>query len=297
MSFSSDVKKELCSVRLDADASSAQCHGMLTLCRAFSFDKILFQTGCRDVAEHFSFLLRHCFGVIASVREGGNKRPTYTVEVQGLADRKRILHRLGYKDGAVITPDFAKIRTDGNIKAFIRGAFLSGGTMSDPEKEYRGEFSFALNETAADFITLLDTKGFDFSMTYRAGKFLVYTKNSTTLEELLAYLGASAETLNLIGVKVYKSVRNRLNRQNNFETSNILKTADAAYIQTVAIKKLEKAGRLQTLPEELYEAAMLRLNNPDMSLSQLCKLSTAGLTRSGLNHRISKLLQLAEEIK
>lgn len=297
MSFSSDVKKELCSVRLNTDDFVVQCHGMLMLCRAFSFDKIMLQTGCVEVAEHFSLLLRHCFGVITAVIEGGSKRPTYRVEVQGSADRKRILHMLGYKDGAEVTPDFARIKNDGNIKAFIRGAFLSGGIVADPQKEYRVEFSFASNDVAADFITLLDTKGFDFSMTYRAGKFSVYSKNGTVMEEMLAYLGASSETLNLIGIKVYKSVRNKLNRQNNFETSNILKTADAAYVQTTAIKKLEKAGRLQTLPEELYKVAILRLNNPELSLSELCKLSEEGLTRSGINHRIRKLLQLAEEFE
>ncbi len=297
MSFCTDVKTELCAIRTDNAAAEAQCHGMLMLCRCFSFDKILFQTGCREVAELFCALLRHSFDIMTAVSEGGSKRPTYTVEVGSLADRKRILYHLGYKHSEEPEIDFAKIKTEGNIKAFIRGAFLAGGTISDPEKQYRAEFSFKSNNTAADFIGLLDSKGFDFSLTYRAGKFLVYTKNSTTIEELLTYLGAGGETLHLIGVKVYKSVRNRLNRQNNFETSNILKTADAAYTQRLAIEKLQKAGRLDTLPEELFEAAQLRLNNPDMSLSALCKLSKEGLTRSGLNHRIHKLIELAEEIK
>ena len=133
-------------------------------------------------------------------------------------------------------------------------------------------------------------------MTYRANKFLVYTKNSTTIEELLTYLGAGTETLNLIGVKVYKSIRNRTNRQNNFETANILKTANAAFLQNEAIKKLKVAGKLENLPEELLEAANLRLNNPDMSLASLCKLSKARLTRSGLNHRLQKLIEMAEDL-
>ena len=99
-----------------------------------------------------------------------------------------------------------------------------------------------------------------------------------------------------MGVKVYKSIRNRSNRQNNFETSNILKTANAAFAQTEAIKRLKAAGRLATLPEELLEAATLRLNNPDMSLANLCKLSKTRLTRSGLNHRLQKLLEMAEDL-
>lgn len=297
MSFSSDVKTELCSIRTDNAAAEAECHGMLVLCRSFSFDKILLQTGCVGVAERFSTLLRLGFDVITSVKTGGSKRPTYSVEVVGSADRKKILYKLGYRQNEEIKTDFGRLKTDGNIKAFMRGAFLAGGALADPEKEYRAEFSFRQNDTAADFIGLLDSKGFEFTMTYRAGKFLVYTKNSTTMEEMLTYMGAGTETLNLIGVKVYKSVRNRTNRQNNCETSNILKTADAAFQQVRAIEKIKKAGRLETLPEELYEVAMLRLNNPQTSLSNLCKLSGSGLTRSGLNHRIKKLLELAEEIK
>lgn len=296
MSFSSDVKCELCLVRTETSATCAECHGMLVLCRSFSFDKILFQSGVKEVAERFCTLLRQSFDIIAFVKTGGTKRPVYTVEITSQSDRARILNKLSYKHTDPLVIDFDKIRASGHIKEFIRGAFLAGGNLSDPEKEYRAEFSFKSNETAADFIGILDSKGFDFTMTYRANKFLVYTKNSTTIEELLTYLGAGGETLNLIGVKVYKSIRNRTNRQNNFETSNILKTANAAYQQTEAIKKLEASGKLEILPEELLEAANLRLQNPEMSLSALCKLSKARLTRSGLNHRLQKLIEMAEDI-
>ncbi len=297
MSFSNDVKKELCEVFIDSNGALAECHGMLVACRSFSFNKIVLQTANREVAEHFVLLLRRCFDVISNVKEGGSVRPTYTVEVASLPDRKKILYKLGYKQDSDIGVDFMRLKTEGNIKDFIRGAFLASGALADPEKEYRAEFSFRSNDTAADFFTLLDSQGMNFSMTFRAGKFLVYTKNSTTIEDLLTYIGAGGETLSLIGVKVYKSVRNRLNRQNNFETSNILKTADAAFLQNSAILRLKNAGKLESLPDELYEAAMLRLENPELSLSALCKLSKIPITRSGLNHRIKKLMDLAKEIE
>ena len=211
MSFSTDVKLELCEIRSEPSSLRAECHGMLILTRSFSFNKILLQTGVKEVAERFCELLKEGFDVIAFVKEGGSKRPTYTVEIASSADCSRILNTLDYEHTTPLKIDFDKIRADGNIKEFLRGAFLAGGSVSDPEKEYRAEFSFKSNEAAADFIGILDSKGFDFTMTYRAGKFLVYTKNSTTIEELLTYLGAGAETLNLIGVKVYKSIRNRTN--------------------------------------------------------------------------------------
>lgn len=297
MSFSADVKKELCLIRTEKAATCAECHGMLLISRCFSFDKILFQTGVLEVAERFCTLLRQGFDVIAFVKTGGVKKPVYTVQISSQADRSRILNMLSYRHTDPLIVDFDKIRASGHLKEFIRGALLAGGSISDPEKEYRAEFSFKSNEIAADFIGILDSKGFDFTMTYRAGKFLVYTKNSTTIEELLTYLGAGNETLNLIGVKVYKSIRNRTNRQNNFETANILKTANAAYLQTESIKRLKEAGKLEALSEELLEAAKLRLENPEMSLSSLCKLSKARLTRSGLNHRLQKLIEMAQDLK
>lgn len=269
---------------------------MLLLARTFSFEKILLQTGVKEVADRFCELLNQGFDIVAFVKVGGSKRPTYSVEITAPADCSRILNTLDYEHTNPLKIDFDKIRAEGNIKEFFRGAFLAGGNVADPEKDYRAEFSFKSNETAADFIGLLDSKGFDFTMTYRAGKFLVYTKNSTTIEEILTYIGAGNETLNLIGVKVYKSVRNRINRQNNFETANIVKTANAAFMQTEAINKLKAAGKFASLTDELLEAAELRLNNPEMSLSALCKLSKTGLTRSGLNHRIQKLIEMAEEI-
>ncbi len=297
MSFSTDVKNELCQIRVDTAAELAECHGMLMLCRAFCFDKILLHTGVFAVAEHFSALIRRSFGVITHIKKGGDKRPTYTVAVTSEADRKRILHMLGYRRDYEIGVSLSRLKSEGNIKAFIRGAFLSGATLCDPEKEYRCEFSFKNNDTAADFLTLLDSQGLSFTMTFRAGKFLVYTKNSNTMEDLLTFLGAGGETLNLIGIKVYKSVRNKVNRKNNIETSNIIKTSNAAFIQNNAIAKIKESGKLDLLPEELYEAAMLRLNNPDLSLSALCKLSKTPITRSGLNHRIQKLIELANDIK
>ena len=296
MSFSTDVKIELCAIRTDGAAAEAECYGMLCLCRSFSLDKILLQTGCPQVAEHFVSLLRRGFDIIAFVKQGGSKVPTYSVEVTGPADRKRLFNRLGLKaDSENINTDL--LRLDSCLKAFIRGVFLAGGSVSDPEKEYRIDLSCRSETVAQDIKGLLGAKDIILNPPVRAGKYLIYTKNSETLEDLLTFMGAGNETLNLIGVKVMKSIRNRLNRQNNFETSNILKTADTAYIQTRAIKKLQQAGRLEILPEELYEVAMLRLNNPDASLAGLSRMSKAGLTRSGFNHRMKKLLQLAENIK
>ncbi len=297
MSFSNDVKKELCSKQIERRTGKAELYGMLLAARSFSFEKILLQTGNMFAANRIIDLLRQTFDVVEEVLKGGSSKPTFRVLISSEIDRKRLIFGLGYKKGDELLLKTDTLKNEGNVSALIRGIFLSSGSVSDPEKEYRIEFSFREEKLAEQIKELLKTKGFNLNKTERAGKTILYTKNSNTVEDLLTFMGAGVETLNLIGVKVYKSVRNKSNRQNNCETSNILKTADAAFKQCAAIQKLKDKGLLKTLPEELYEVATLRLENPDMSLSSLCKLSSSHLTRSGFNHRMNRLLEIAKEVK
>ncbi len=297
MSFTSDVKKELCNKRPSDRHTEAECYGMLMLSRSFSFDKILFQTGSRAAAEYFCSLIRRSFDVITDIREGGTSRRIFSASVESEADRKKIMYRLGYRQDEPVTFKSGILKTEGSVGAFMRGAFLAGGTMSDPQREYRIDFSFKERDIAEDFAELLLSRGIIAKITMRAGKSIVYIKDSTMLEDLLTLMGAPNETLSLINVKIYKSMKNKINRKNNCETRNILKSADAAFLQTQAIKKLQAAGRLELLSDELIEAAGLRLANESASLSELCRISGNRLTRSGLNHRFAKLIELSKEVQ
>ncbi len=297
MSFTSDVKSELCKTRPSDRHTEAECYGMLILCRSFDFNKILFQTGSESAAERLSYLLKNCFGIVAEFTAGGNARKTYSVSVSDKDDLKRVLYRLGYKKDEAITFNPEVLKTEGSVGAFVRGAFLSAGSMSDPEREYRIDFSFKNENLAKDFANLLEKRGIISKITKRAEKYLVYIKDSTMLEDTLTLMGAGNETLNLINVKIYKSMKNKINRKNNCETRNILKSADAAFLQIKAINKLKGWGKLELLPEELIEAAALRLANPEASLSELVRISGNRLTRSGLNHRLKRICELADEVK
>ena len=295
MSFTDDVKTELCSNRPNSNLCFAEMYGMLLFCRSFSFDEIKLQTASKVAAERFSLLLRQAFDIFAETKVGGTKKPCYRVMVSSIADRKKILFHYGYKPKGNLGINKEFLKAEGSIGAFCRGAFLSSGIISNPEKEYRIDFNTTSKETAYMFNELLEEKGFNLKISQRANGYCVYSKKSEEIEDLLTIMGAGGETLNLINIKIYKSVRNKLNRVNNFETSNILKTADAAFVQKTAIEKYEKLGKLETLPEELLEVARLRLENPDLSLSALSKLSKVKLTRSGLNHRMKKLLEIINE--
>lgn len=297
MSFTSDVKKQLCKNRPSDRHAEAEVLGMLMLCRSFSFNKILFQTSSSDAAQYLCALFRKCFDIIPDIKKGGTSRPTFSVSVASEADRKKVLYRFGYKSGEDIILKTEELKTDGSVGAFVRGAFLAGGSMSDPEKEYRLDFSFMTRENAEAFTELLGSRGIMAKLTERAGKSIVYIKDSTMIEDALTLMGAGNETLNLINVKIYKDMKNKINRKNNCETRNILKSADAAFEQTRAIKKLKRRGKLESLPEELLEAAALRLANPEASLSELCRISGNKITRSGLSHRLGRLTELAKEVK
>ena len=123
---------------------------------------------------------------------------------------------------------------------------------------------------------------------------MVYLKGSGPIEDLLTYLGAPAAAMELMQVKMYKEVKNDINRKTNFETANMDKTYSASARQVAAIAAISDTRGLQSLPEELQELAQLRLDHPDMTLRELG--ARLGLTRSGVNHRLQRILQLGERI-
>ena len=123
----------------------------------------------------------------------------------------------------------------------------------------------------------------------------LYPKDSAVIEDLLTLIGAGKVTLDIMDTKIMKSVKNKINRQRNCDNANISKTVEASIRQRTAIEYLEKTDRLLSLPEELLEAAILRKNNPNATLKELCRLSDKSLTVSGLNHRLTKIIEIANK--
>jgi len=146
-------------------------------------------------------------------------------------------------------------------------------------------------------LVLLAENGIKMRKTVRSGNFLLYTKESAAIEDLLTLMGAGRVSLDIMDTKIMKSVKNNINRARNCDNANISKTVEASIRQRTAIEFLEKADRLYSLPHELLEAALLRKNNPDATLKELCRLSVTPITISGLNHRLSKIVEIYEEMK
>jgi DNA-binding protein WhiA len=182
--------------------------------------------------------------------------------------------------------------------SFLRGVFLSCGTVTDPVKDYHLEFILPYMNLAKDVMALL-REGPDFqpALVNRKGSFVVYIKGGDRIAVLLAYLGAGGAAMELMQVRMVKEVRNNVNRKTNFETANIDKTVGASARQVEAICKIRDTVGLSGLPEELRETAELRLEYPELSLRELGLLFQNPVSRSGVNHRLRRLMEEAESIK
>lgn len=291
VSFSSQLKTELCKIKPTGCCRLAETYGLLLFGRSFCKEDISIRTANADTAEMYSSLLKVCFSVhtVTEVKNGW-----HTVSVPGEGDRERVInHFTGGESDWIFNPKHVK-RTCCR-QAFIRGAFLSSGSMNDPEKSYHLEFAVKDPTLSFAFAAFLELCGYKPKTSTRKSVTALYYNNSTVIEDLLGTMGAMNVTLELMETKIVKDMRNKLNRVTNFETSNITKTVNAAVAQNEAIKFLENNNFLGLLPEELFEVAMLRKNNPDASLSDLCSLCNGAISRSGMNHRLKKIIDIAED--
>ncbi len=294
MSFSQDVKSELCLLRTAGCCRFAECYGMLLFGRSFSKNGISWLSTDKNAAEHLRELLYSNFSVVATVSEGGVKKPTYLVSVDLPDDIKRILIKYEHygsnaKEGINHTVFVKECCTE----AFIRGAFLSCGSVCDPENDFHAEFALKNPAIAEDFAYVLEDRGLKPKIFNRAGKKVIYFKNGADIEDLLTVIGATMHSLELMNIQIYKDMRNKTNRIKNCDNGNIAKTVKASMEQREAIEKLQKSGAINTLPPELYEAAMLRISHPEAPLSELCIIAENKITRSGLNHRFKKIVEIA----
>ena len=294
MSFCSGVKDELLKLRLSSCCKSAYAYGFMLFGRSFSFKRICLQTANKNVAQGYCETLLSIYGVKPTIKAGGNSRPTFVAEVISEADRLKILASKDFGMSPTVIDD-SDFHRECCFAAFVRGAFLSCGNINDPQKEYRIEFNVKEERVALELQALLMQNGISLKSAKRGKGIVLYTKESGAIEDLLALMGASRHTMDVMDTKIMKSVKNNINRVRNCDNANISKTVEASIKQRAAIEYFEQTDRLQSLPEELLQAAQLRKNNPEATLKELCALSSYPLTISGLNHRFRRLIALYEE--
>ncbi len=296
VSFSGKLKTELCKSKPTGCCRIALCYGLLLFSRSFSKADISIRTSSLDVATLYTSLLKLCFNAHAVISSGEGENAEYIVRVPGEADRNRIVNF--YDSGEadwIFNPKYVK-RTCCRW-AFIRGAFLACGSMNSPDSNYHLEFAVRDSTLGFAFAAFLELCGYKAKSSFRKSVVALYFNNSNDIEEILSGMGASQFSLELMELKIVRDMRNKINRQNNFETANITKTVNAAVEQNEAIAFLEGNNLLGLLPPELYDIAILRRDNPDASLSALCKLYNGTITRSGINHRLQRIIAFADDKK
>jgi hypothetical protein len=181
-------------------------------------------------------------------------------------------------------------------RAYLRGAFLGGGSISNPEKTYHLEFVTHDEEYARDLSRLINSYGLTSKVIQRKSSFVVYLKEGEQIVDILNIIGAHSSLLELENVRILKEMRNNVNRLVNCETANLSKTVNAAVRQVESIKLIEKEIGLRRLPKNLREIAELRLNYPDESLKELGEMLSPPVGKSGVNHRLRRIEKIAAEI-
>ena len=298
MSFSSEAKKEIAAALPDKlCCRAAQLYGMLECGHAFGQEEISLQTEWESVADVYALLLTRLCGVPAPRRDTVKRRTLLQQCQVERPHRRAVLERFGHTGGEVsLRLNRANLDCESCARAYLRGAFLVCGAVTDPEHDYHLEFSVPHYNLSRDLLALLREVGFPAKAVTRSGSYIVYIKESERIEDCLTYLGAQKAALEMMGIKMIKSIRNETNRRTNCENANIDKTVQAAAAQVEAVRRIEEKGGLSSLPEELQAVARLRLENPDMSLRDLGAALTPPLSRSGVNHRLQRLIAIAEKL-
>ncbi len=307
MSFSSDTKKELCKVNSKLDEmNKAEAYGLLLFCKKFSDTEISFKTESSETTKRFAELTASCTGSVVEIKKSlsarKNKASLYRVSIPNIEDCKRIFDYFGHSSS-----DFSLRINRANIEfevcaaAFLRGAFLTCGSITSPESEYHLEFNAVHKNLSEDLCKIIQEtteyvggRAIKPKVVCRRGSYVVYLKDSEDISDILTLMGAGNASMNVMQIKIMKNYENAKNRQVNSQLANTDKIVSAAAKQVKAITILDESGKLGTLSEELQEAARVRKQYPLVSLKELCTYFDTPISKSGLNHRLNKLIELAD---
>ncbi|NCC87728.1 MAG: DNA-binding protein WhiA [Clostridia bacterium] len=305
MSFSSKVKNELIEfeksrkedlINYKDCCTHAQQYGLLLFCRGFSVSNINMQTENENIAKIYARTIEQITGQVQPIKCSAAGK--YSVNVQGEKRRRKILEYFGHTGSEItLRLNRANIADECCYSAFLRGVFLACGTITSPSKDYHLEFVVTHFNLCKDLMKLIEEIDLNSKYVIRKGNHIAYFKDSESIEDILTHMGAVSSSLELMEIKIYKDVRNRVNRKTNFENANLSKTVDAAFMQVRAIELIKKEKGMSYLSDELRELAVLRFENPEMSLRELGQMLSVPLSRSGVNHRLKKITQMADELK
>lgn len=301
MSFALDTKAALAaqSEGLKHDCCRrAELYGILCMAGVFNRQKCKLLTTSEELAALTIKRLDSLYGITGNLyvteRKSGeaDERRSCKITLPQKKELERLFTSFKYAPDDPPTDIKSEMfRCGGCEPAFVRGAFMSSGTVTNPDKSYHLEMSVTNAELADNFASLLGGVGLEPKRMTRKNENVLYYKDSENIENFLAYIGANTAAFTIMNKKIEREIRSGANRIANSELANIGKTVAASVDQIIAINSLIASGELEHMPDELKKTAYLRLENSDATLSQLAGLHTPPITKSGVNHRLRRIME------
>jgi DNA-binding protein WhiA len=295
MSFAGEVKNELCRAPLSRKCcAQAEAYGVLLYCNTYTGSEVRIMTENDAFARLLPALFRKAFHLTFDRLPEGSGKHIFGITSPDKLDE--ILQTFGGDDEALaLHINFAVLEDSCCRGAFLRGAFLAGGSVTDPRKGYHLELSTSHLSVSREMLALMREMELEPKCAQRKGNSVIYFKQSDRIEDFLTAIGAPVSAMDLMNAKLEKDLRGSVNRRVNCDAANLDKTVEAAITQVEAIRRLEQQGYLTALPEKLREAAQLRVEHPEDTLSQLAERCRPPVTKSALNHRLRKLVELSRQ--
>ena len=308
MSFSGMVKEELSrQISTARHCRIAEIAALLSACGKMTAAGILrFQTENDAVVRKYFTLLQKTFNIETEIAihesRQMKKGNVYYVEITDPGQVETVLQgtklSVNEGDGETLYTENALLTQQSCCKrAFIRGAFLASGSISDPEKGYHFEIVTQDERKATHLQEIICSFQIDAKIVLRKKSYVVYVKEGAQIVDMLAIMEANVALMNLENIRILKEMRNSVNRKVNCETANINKTVNAAVKQIEDIRLIEQKKGFHNLNEGLAEIAELRLQYPEATLKELGMMLNPQVGKSGVNHRLRKLSEIADELR
>ena len=301
VSFSAAAKAEICRL-LPSKRCCAQaaCFGILLFGNCFQADSIKIITESREFAHSLPRLFKKAFDLEFDSYPSLESPGKLVFQIWDEKKTGAIMEIFGFspEDTLTLHVNFPVIEEECCKLAFLRGAYLAGGSVTDPAKGYHMELTTTHAAVAreTDFL-IREQLPFAPKIAHRGGAQVLYIKQSEMISDFLTYLGAPIAAMGIMETRLEKELNNKVNRRCNCDDANISKVVEAAQEQLAAIHILKERGLLENLPEKLKQAAIAREENPSASLSELAAMMNPPITKPAMNNRMKQLLKLAKEIQ
>lgn len=299
ISFSGNAKAEICRTYPQKKCCAiAQCFGILLFCNSFHADGIRIITESKEFAQLLPKIFKKAFSMSFDTVPDIDCSGKMVFQITNPLKIEAIMGEFGFDPQNTISMhiNLPILEEECCRSAFLRGAFLAGGSVTDPVKGYHLELTTTHQSVAREaYVLIYESVHFYPKNAVRGGNQVLYMKQSEIIADFLTYLGAPIASMGIIETKLEKELNNKVNRRCNCDDANTSKVVEAAQEQLSALRILREKGLLERLPQKLQQAAVAREANPEASLTELASMMIPPITKPAMNHRLKKLVAMAQE--